>query len=252
MPHLDRDGVKISYDVHGRGPRTMLLTHGFAASSAMFARNVEALADDVTAITWDMRGHGRSDYPRDAGAYSPSLAVGDMLGLLDDVGADRAVVGGHSLGGYLSLELVLAHPERVEALVLIDTGPGFRNDAARDDWNAFAERYAVDMEARGLGGLPSSDELRTDVHRDASGLIHVARQVLPQYDAHVIEALPAITVPTLVIVGENDKPFLGAASYMAAKIPGATSVTVPGAAHAPNVSHPDVFNHHLRDFLSLL
>ena len=66
-----------------------------------------------------------------------------MLAILDDVGAERAVVLGHSLGGYLSLELAIAHPERTAALVLVDTGPGYRNDAARDGWNEMAERYAA-------------------------------------------------------------------------------------------------------------
>ena len=82
-----------------------------------------------------MRGHGQSDYPADPAAYSEALTVADMAALLDEVGADRAIVGGLSLGGYMSLAFHRAHPQRVRALLIIDTGPGFKKDDARDAWN---------------------------------------------------------------------------------------------------------------------
>ena len=140
---------------------------------------------------------------------------------------------GHSLGGYLSLEMAIAHPERTAALVLVDTGPGFRNDAARDGWNEMAEGYARDLDERGLGGLPGSDELSASVHRSAAGLALAARGVLRQSDGHVLEALPSIDVPTLVVVGERDKPFLNGSRYMADKIPGATLAVIDGAGPRP-------------------
>src|SRR6266508_6391834 len=114
VPQLDREGVGIHYEVAGDGNRTVLLSHGWAASSGMFAANVPVLAERHTVVTWDLRGHGRSDAPADPSAYSALLAVADMVALLDNVGAERAVVAGHSLGGYLSLELQRDHPERVE------------------------------------------------------------------------------------------------------------------------------------------
>ena len=172
-----------------------------------------------------------------------------MLAILDDVGVEQAVMLGHSLGGYLSLEMAIAHPERTAALVLVDTGPGFRNDAARDGWNEMAEGYARDLDERGLGGLPGSDELSAGVHRSAAGLALAARGVLRQSDGHVLEALPSIAVPTLVVVGERDKPFLNGSRYMADKIPDATLAVIDGAAHAPPVSHPEEFNAVLRSFL---
>ena len=102
----------------------VLLTHGFGASSHMFAGTVADLSTDHTVVVWDMRGHGRSDSPGDPAAYSVRTSLDAMLAILDDVGAERAVLVGHSLGGYLSLELAITHPERVAALVLVDTGPG--------------------------------------------------------------------------------------------------------------------------------
>jgi pimeloyl-ACP methyl ester carboxylesterase len=240
--------VCIAYTVRGSGP-AILLSHGFAASSRMFAANVDALADQHTVVTWDLRGHGDSDYPADPSAYSPALAVGDMAAVLDTTGASSAVLAGHSLGGYLSLEFHLAHPDRVEALVLIDTGPGYRRDEPRQEWNRLAERYADAFATRGLAALGGSEELRADVHRDASGLVHAARGTLPQHDTRVIDSLPSIKVPTLVVVGTRDEPFLDSCRYLAAKIPSASLVEIPDAGHAPNVSQAATFNTAVSEFL---
>src|SRR4051794_8200151 len=102
----------------------------------MFAGNVDPLATDHTVVTWDLRGHGDSEYPPDPAAYSVENSVGDLAALLDVADADRAVLLGHSLGGFLSLSFALEHPDRVGGLVLVDTGPGYRRDEARAEWNA--------------------------------------------------------------------------------------------------------------------
>jgi pimeloyl-ACP methyl ester carboxylesterase len=252
MPVLARPAGDIYYQVTGDTGPALLLTHGYGATSAMFGRNLAALALGHRVVTWDLRGHGRSGYPADAADYSAANALADMGALLAEVGADQAVLGGHSLGGFLSLDFAVTHPERVTALVLIGTGPGYRNDAARDDWNRRALATAARLTERGLAGLGSSAELHSGEHRDASGLIHAATQTLTQRDAHVIDGLPHIAVPTLVVVGADDRPFLGAADYMAGKIPGARKVVIPAAGHAPNVSEPEVFNAEVARFLGEL
>jgi len=86
-------------------------------------------------------------------------------------------------------------------------------------------------------------------HRSADGLIKAARGMLTQRDASVINALPDIRVPSLVVVGANDKPFLAAADYMTAKIPGARKVVIPDAGHAANIDQPAAFNDALLSFL---
>lgn len=235
--------------MRGAGP-AILLTHGFAATAQMFAANVDDLARDHTVVTWNVRGHGASDSPTDPARYSVELSVGDMTAVLDAAGVDTAVVAGHSLGGYLSLEFHLEHRERVTALVLIDTGPGYRRDEPREEWNRMAARYASDLELRGLDALSDSEELSAGAHRDAAGLALAARGILRQHDARVIESLPAIDVPTLVVVGEHDTPFLDGCRYMAAKIPRADLAVIEGARHAPNVSHSAAFNGRMREFLS--
>jgi pimeloyl-ACP methyl ester carboxylesterase len=242
------EAVRIHAEVTGSGP-AIVLTHGFAASSHMFAKTAPALAADHTVIAWDMPGHGRSESPDDPSAFSVASFLAAMLDLVDGAGAERAVFLGHSLGGYLSLDLALAHPDRTAGLVLVDTGPGYRNDAARDGWNRMAAAYGRDLETKGLAGLPGGEELAAGVHETATGLVHAARNVLAQHDAHVIDGLASIIVPTLVVVGSEDEPFVKGSHYMAGKIPNATLAVIEGAGHAPPMSHPDEFNAIVRRFL---
>jgi pimeloyl-ACP methyl ester carboxylesterase len=246
---LERDGVRIHYEIRGEGP-ALLLTHGFSASSAMYAQNVDALAKSHRVITWDLRGHGASDSPADPALYSTPLSVGDMSALLDAAGAERAVIAGHSLGGFLSLEFHLAARERVAALVLIGTGPGYRSDGPRQGWNDMVEKMAARFERKGLAALGDGDEVRAAAHRDAHGLARAARGILAQRDGRVIESLPSIAVPTLVLVGEHDTAFLAGSRYMAEKIPGAELALIAGAGHSPNIAKPAEFHRAIRDFLA--
>jgi len=250
MPTLERDGVTLHYSIHGkdRDRPPILLTHGFGASSAMWELNLAALANERRVLAWDMRGHGLSHAPEDPEAYGVEQSVGDMLALLDLLEAPEAVIIGMSLGGYLSLAFHARHPRRVRALVLVDTGPGFRRDEPRAQWNAYAERTAAALEREGLGALSHGAE--TGRHTDARGLIHTARRAMAQHDAHVIESLDRIDVPTLVIVGAQDANFLRAAEYMAQRIQGASMVVLQGAGHAANIDAATGFNAAVREFLA--
>jgi len=249
VPLLDRDGVKIYYEDHGHGP-PILLSHGYCATCRMWNGQISALVARHRVIVWDMRGHGESDDPADPRAYSEALTVEDMAALLRRCGIDRTVIGGLSLGGYMSLAFHHAHPEMVEALMLFDTGPGFRNAEARRAWNERAEQRARDLDARGFAALGDSDEVRASKHRSARGLAGAARGMLAQADDdHIIAGLDKIAVPTLVLVGADDTHFLAAADYMARKIPGVVRVTIPGAGHASNLHQPEAFNRAVTDFL---
>jgi pimeloyl-ACP methyl ester carboxylesterase len=246
---LERDGVHLYFEAHGEGP-ALLLTHGFSATCQMWKGQIDALAPHFTVVTWDMRGHGQSDYPDDLSAYSEEATIADMAALLDQVGARSAIIGGLSLGGYMSLAFHRAYPERTRALLIIDTGPGYKNSEARAGWNANALARAERYEREGLGALSgASAEVREAHHRDATGLARAARGMLTQRDSRVIESLPDIRVPSLIIVGENDTPFLAASDYMAAKIPGAKKVVIPNAGHAANIDNPEAFNEALTAFL---
>ncbi|HEV2979785.1 MAG TPA: alpha/beta fold hydrolase [Solirubrobacteraceae bacterium] len=249
MPYVLSGGVRIHYEVSGshtnRAP--LLLSHGFRASARMWEHNVGALCGDREVLAWDMRGHARSDVPADASDYGVEHSIQDMLLLLDVLGAQPAALCGMSLGGYLSLALAAAHPKRVAALILVDTGPGFRRDQPRERWNAFAQRTAAALERDGLAAMRASPEAGS--HREAIGLAHTARQVMAQRDARVIDSLEAIAVPTLAVVGALDEDFLSAADYMAAKIPGARKVVLEGAGHAANIEAAEAFNAAVHEFL---
>lgn len=249
MAYLNRAGVKIYYEVHGAGP-VVLLSHGYSATSAMWTGQIGALAAAHTLIIWDMRGHGASDSPDDPALYSEAHTVADMAALLDNVNARKAVIGGLSLGGYMSLAFYAEHPDRVDALMLFDTGPGYRSDTGRAGWNRIADQRAAQLEQQGLAALSASGEVAVSRHRSAQGLAHAARGMLAQRDGRVMETLPRIGVPTLVLVGALDQPFLGATDYMATKIPGAQKVVLEGAGHASNIDKPRAFNAAVTTFLT--
>jgi pimeloyl-ACP methyl ester carboxylesterase len=177
-----------------------------------------------------------------------------MRALLAHLGVERAVIGGLSLGGYVSLAFYLAHPEMVRALVICDSGPGYRNADARRQWNERAQERAVALETRGLAALGQSREVResASLHRSAQGLAHAARGMLAQEGSRVIDGLGAIDVPTLIIVGDKDQPFIAPCEYMAKKISGARLEVIRDAGHSSNLDQPEAFNRVLLDFLDSL
>lgn len=250
MPHANINGINVYYEEHGRG-FPLIMSHGYSATCQMWAPQIEAFARHYRFVAWDMRGHGQTDSPAAPQDYSEAHTVADMRQLLIHLGVQQAVVGGLSLGGYMSLAFYLAHPQMVRALVLCDTGPGYRNPAARERWNRRAEARALAFEAKGLEALGQSPEIVAGrrSHRSAAGLARAARGMLAQFDSRVIDSLSTIAVPTLVIVGERDEPFRAAADYMTTRIPGARQVVIPGAGHAANIDQPEAFNQAVLGFL---
>jgi pimeloyl-ACP methyl ester carboxylesterase len=251
MPLVELNGIHINYEEHGAHYGTpILLTHAFAATLQMWEPQFEAFRD-YRVIGWDMRGHGGTDSPDSQAAYTETLTVEDMAALLRHLGIERAVIGGLSLGGYISLEFQLAHPEMVRALILCNTGPGFRKDDARAGWNDFSINYAKRFDERGIDGLGRGIEIdRTrQYQRSAQGLAFAARGILTQRDAKVMEHLEQIDVPTLLVLGADDERYKAGGDYMAAKIPNARKVVIEQAGHAVNLYQPEQFNAAVLQFL---
>ncbi len=256
MAEIIINGVKLYYEVHGEGV-PVVFTHGFAGTTWMWHQQAPVLSKKYKFIVWDMRGHGQSQSPPSASQYSVDIVVDDLYQFLRSLNVERAVVGGLSMGGYLSLRFYMSHPEMVMALVLMDTGPGYRNTERMAEWNEDVERRAklLDQNIEAFADDPSTISLDTYTPRhlmlkqNPVGLAHMARRVMAQHDTKVIPMLGDIKVPALVLVGERDMPFLKSSEYMAKAIPDAEYVVIPNAGHAPNLDNAEAFNKAVLDFL---
>lgn len=253
MPTAPINGIQVYYEDNGSG-FPVVFTHGYASTSQAWRPQIEALTQRYRLITWDMRGHGQTDSPERQEEYSEAATVEDLAGLLRHLGVERAVIGGLSLGGYMALAFYLAHPEMVRALIPCDTGPGYRNPKSREGWNETAYARATRFEEQGLEALGRSPEVEMSrrVHRSAAGLAKAARGMLAQFDDRVITGLENVQVPALLIVGENDTPFLNGMDYMAQRMPHARKVVIPNAGHAANIDQPELFNQAVLAFLDKL
>lgn len=251
MATLKRGEVEIHFKDGGRGP-AILLSHGYGATGSTWDGQRAALEPDYRVVTWDMRGHGSTSSPGDPALYSHEHATHDMLALLDHLGIERAVVGGLSVGGHLALAFYMRHPERVRALVLADTGPGDRDPAAWARRRESVAKWERNLEEKGIEYLNDrSHEMQRAIpeHRSARGLALAARGMLVQHDTSVLDSLPNVRVPALVICGEKDEPFIGPSQYMAKTIPGARLEMIARAGHASNLDQPEAFNRVLLEFL---
>lgn len=254
MPKAKVNGINLYYESSGKG-YPLVFTHGFSASHLMW-KTQEPLTKEYRLITYDTRGHGETDSPPSADRYSANISVEDLYQLTQKLGIKKAVFGGLSMGGYISLRFHLKHPEMASALIIMDTGPGYRNPARMAEWNKSREDMAQRLEKEGISVLvaqaQSEGRREISLKQNPVGLAHMSRKVVAQDDSWVIENLDKIKVPTLVLVGENDTAFLAAADYMAKTISGAQKFTVPNAGHPANIDNPEFFNARILEFLHKL
>mgnify|MGYP001606798044 CR=1 FL=1 len=260
----------------GAGGRPLLLTHGFTGAKEDFADFVVPFAE----LGWhvlapDQRGHGSSAKPSDTAAYSFERLAGDLLALLDAQGWERCVALGHSMGGMVVQVAALAAPDRFDGLILMDTShkPLYGAD---EPLIAAAAALALEqgMEAvlAAQAGIPTLDNpvhrrlvearpgygefgdrklLATSPHLYASMLTAIAG-FAEQAEPDRLAALASVAVPTLVVVGEEDRPFRKASQRMAEAIPGARLAVIPGGAHSPQFEAPDEWWAAVSGFLATL
>jgi pimeloyl-ACP methyl ester carboxylesterase len=252
MPKVRANDIELNYEIHGQGYPVVFL-HGFAGTVNMWQPQVSVLSREYQFITYDARGHGQSDSPSSADQYSADIVVEDLFQLLGILGIKKAVVGGLSMGGYESLRFYLRHPDMVTALILMDTGPGYRNPVRMEEWNRQQEKTAKLFETQGIEAFITSSPSYTPrelmLRQNPIGLAHMSRKVVGQHDPMVIESLGEIKVPTLVLVGEKDTPYFQASDYMSKAIPEARHVVIPEAGHAANQDNVEAFNNAVLSFL---
>lgn len=255
MPVADINGQQLYFEDSGGPGAPVIFSHGFLMDHEMFAPQVEELSDEFRCITWDERGFGAS---KAAGPFSYYDSAADCLAILDHLGIDRAVLGGMSQGGFLSLRAALRSPDRVKALVLIDTESGVENqetigayDAMRDEWMSNGPGNVQDAIAGlilggGVDPAPWFDKWAA-LPREDFGL---AYQCLTGRD-DITERLPEITCPAIIFHGDADQAIgMERAETLRDGLGNCEElVVVKGAAHASNLSHPDQVNPRLREFL---
>lgn len=258
MSEVTRAGARLHYTRSGQGP-AIVFSHGWACSARMWEGQVAGLQDRFTVVTWDALGHDRSDAPDSDARYATAESIADLRAVLDAADVSRAVLVGHSMGGLGSVRFALTHPDRVAALVLVGAGAGSaaRTEQSRAHWNAMVRGVADDLERYGLqpppdtlaGSILGSPEPSLAQHQGADGLARAARGTLTYTDSAVLDALPSLQPPLLLLVGENDADWIRTSvEEAAAAVPGALKVVVADAGHAVNLEHPDIFNDAIAQF----
>jgi 3-oxoadipate enol-lactonase len=262
MPVAAVNGIEINYtDSGGQGP-AVVFSHGFLMDQTMFDQQVAELAPEYRVITWDERGHGGTRAP---GPFTYWDSAADVLALLDQLGVERAVLAGMSQGGFLSLRAALTAPDRVRALVLIDSQAGLEDPAAAP---AYEQMHQVWLD-HGPGPVQEvvgsiilgpgqwddwyakwNEQYAEWAPDDLGQLTWPFRCLMDRDD--ITGRLADITCPTLIVHGTADAaiPMARAEAVRDGLGGPATLIPIEGAPHASNVTHPDEVSQAILEFLS--
>jgi pimeloyl-ACP methyl ester carboxylesterase len=259
MPHADIGSQRLYYEDTGSGDDVIVFSHGLFMDHSMFEAQIEAVGGGWRCIAWDERAHGATQSTDEPFDYWDM--AGDLLGLLDHLGIRSAVLAGMSQGGFLSLRAALKEPERVRALVLMDTQTGVEDPETVPAYNQLMEAWmaadgppqqVLDTVAAIIIGPGFADAPLWQERWVAMPKSHVqqAYETLIGREDDVAPRLSELTMPALVVHGEQDLAIDHAlAAQLASALPDGELVTVPGAGHAANLTHPDQVNPALVSFL---
>lgn len=251
------NGTTIAFeDSGGKGP-VVILSHGFLMDHSMFRYQVDALKSAYRVITWDERGFGGTVA---TGEFTYWDSANDVLGLMDHLGIDSAVVGGMSQGGFLSLRVALTAPERVRALILIDTQSGTEAPETVEPYNALHAAWlehgagaVQDIIASIILGPGEWPEWFAKWAEMTPDQFSKAFNCLMHRD-DITDRLSEITCPALIIHGTADVAIpMEKAEVLRDKLSGPTTlVPIEGGPHAANMTHPEPVNNAILRFLSAL
>ena len=266
MPAALINGLSIYYEESGEG-FPLVWSHEFAGDHRSWAGQVAFFESRYRVITYAARGYPPSDVPVDPQTYTQDDAIEDLKGLMDNLGIDRAHVGGLSMGGAVALNFGLRYPERARSLIVAGTGTGSDDPKS---FRAAVGQYADLLEAEGMGAMAAyarSDTraqlLRKEpaawrkfydgfMEHSAVGSALTFRGVQggrpPVYDLE--EGLRKLDVPTLIMLGDEDEPCIGPSLFMKRCIRRSGLVMFPRSGHAINLEEPELFNRVVSDFLT--
>ena len=262
MPHATVNGIEIHYREVGEG-FPIVFIHGYTGNSRNWALTVPALRESFRTVSMDLRGHGLSAKPVGRDDYLFDAMANDVLGLVDQLGVRECYLAGHSMGGMVAQKIALARPELVRALVLVDTSASPQNSSRthmRVGLLKIAEKQGMEaaFEAQ-LGMDPAADEIRSNPEA-----VRVWREqfLMTSLEAYLycseamaereslLKELRRVAIPTLIVCGERDEPFMEPSRQMHEAIPGSELAIIPGAGHSPQFETPVEFNRVLVGFLS--
>lgn len=199
--------MRLAHTVAGSGPNVVFL-HGIGSSAETWRAVAEALSSSHTTVRFDLLGHGDSPVLEDRSEYRRDRALEDLDDLLATLDGPAVLVG-HSLGGYLALAHAATRPHVARGVIVLNTGPGFRDPEKREAWNERSRRNA-----HRFGVPPQAAELNL------------------QEDSVVMDRLADMSVPTLVLAGSADRPeYAGAGQYLERKMPDARFQLIDGGNH---------------------
>ena len=262
MPVAEINGQNINYEDTGGDLPVIIWSHGFLMDNTMFDNQVAAFSDTYRCVRWDERGFGGTTATEHFTYWD---SADDAVALLDHLGVDKAVFAGMSQGGFLSLRAALRHPDRVQALVLIDSESGVDPPETLEGYRGMVGHWMSGEPLGDVGefvaGLIIADptlnaewigKWETRRAAGAEDMEFAAETLLGRDD--ITDRLGEITMPVLSIHGEDDQSItIDKAEALQAAVPnGKGLVRVPGAAHAPNMTHPEIVNPAIADFLASL
>jgi pimeloyl-ACP methyl ester carboxylesterase len=230
MATFDSGGVSINYVAEGSGPEVVLV-HGFASSlegNWRRPRIFDALVKSGRrVVAFDCRGHGENGKPHDPEAYADNAMANDVIALMDHLGIETADLMGYSMGGIISATLLTTRPERFRSVILSGVGDALATGGLPRE-RAEAIARAMESDDGGKSENETARNFRIFAERTGSDLLALAAmQKTPRRHAYDPSALGRVTMPVLVLLGEGDT-LVGRADKLAASIPGATLVIVPG------------------------
>jgi pimeloyl-ACP methyl ester carboxylesterase len=263
------NGVNLYYEEAGDGV-PMIFVHEFAGEARSWAPQVRFFRRGYRTITFNARGYPPSDVPEDPAAYSQRQAVEDIRGVLDYLQIDKAHVIGLSMGGYAALHFGLLYPDRALSLVVAGAGYGskaeeretFRRDCAavaelfeREPMETVAARYAmgparVQFRDKDAEGWEQFCELLKQQSAKGHALTLRGVQIVRESIYELGDRMARLTVPTLIVTGDEDDSCLEPALYMKRTIPTSGLLIIPRSGHTINLEEPDIFNRHVLDFVT--
>ena len=249
-----------SFVAEGAGATTLVFLHGIGGDCTSFAPQMQAFADRYRCVAWTMPGYGASP-PLGEMTFPALAAAVDVL--LDQIGAERAVLVGQSMGGMVAQEVAALYPERLQALVAVCTSPAFGKPGG-DFQRAFLAarlrpldqgKTPADIAPEVIPGLVGAgapaaacEAALASMRRITPQAYRAALNCLVTFDRRA--ALARIACPTLLVAGSEDRTAPPAVmEAMAARIAGASYLCLDGAGHLANLEQPGAFNTALAGFL---